>query len=117
MLISATLFTVAKPGLANGQDSVSSELVEFDIPEQPLAAALERFMTLSNVTIVADSGVVGTRKSSTVRGAFSVAGALQLLLEGTGLDSQQIGPGAYTLVALPQSTEAARLPRFMNYAA
>src|SRR5947207_489149 len=63
MLVSATLLTVARPGLANGQDSVSSELVEFDIPEQPLAAALERFMMLSNVTIVADGGVVGARKS------------------------------------------------------
>jgi hypothetical protein len=111
------VFSFAPLGLANEQNGVSNELVEFDIPEQPLAAALERFMSLSNVTIVVDSALIGARRSSAVRGALSPDGALQTLLEGTGLDSLHIGQGAYTLVPLPQGTDAQlRLPRFMDYA-
>ena len=114
IVLSGILMAPAWPGLAKEHDVVSNEVVEFDIPEQPLAAALERFMALSNVTIVVDGAVIGAARSNAVRGAFSPDGALQSLLEGTGLDSRHIGPGAFTLVPLPRS---AQLPRFADYAA
>ena len=118
VLVSGLPIALARPGLANEQNGVTTGLVEFDIPEQPLAAALERFMSVSNVTVVVDSAIIGARRSSAVRGALSPDGALQSLLEGTGLDSRHIGQGAYTLVPLPQGAEAPlRLPRFMDYAA
>lgn len=108
----------AWPGRANEREAASSEFVEFDIPEQPLAAALERLMALSSVTIVVDGAVIGASRSNAVRGAFSPDGALQTLLEGTGLDSRSIGPGVYTLVPMPQTAEARpRQPRFADYAA
>jgi hypothetical protein len=103
--------------LASEQYSVSTELLEFDIPEQPLAAALERFMTRSGVTFIVDSKVIGARKSGALRGTFSSDAALQFLLEGTGLDRRQIGQGVYTLVPSLPDTEARRLPRFINYSA
>jgi hypothetical protein len=116
--VSGLVFNAARPGLVQAQGSSTTGRVEFDIPEQSLAGALERYMSLSNVTIVVDSAVIGERRSSAVRGALSQDGALQSLLEGTGLDSRRIGPAAYTLVPLPQGAEARpRLPRFMDYAA
>jgi hypothetical protein len=118
LAFSGLAFVSVRRALADEQNGVSNELVEFDIPEQPLAAALERFMSLSNVTIVVDSAIIGARRSSAVRGALSPDGALQSLLEGTGLDSQRIGQGAYTLAPLPLNAEARlRLPRYMDYAA
>jgi hypothetical protein len=108
----------ARPGLANEQNGGSEQPVAFDIPEQPLAAALERFMSLSNFTVVVDSALIGARRSSAVRGALSPDGALQSLLEGSGLDSRRIGQGAYTLVPLPQDADARPpSPRFADYAA
>jgi hypothetical protein len=112
------LVVPAWPTQAGETDPVLSEFVEFDIPEQPLAVALERFMSQSNVTIVVDGAIIGASRSNPVRGAFSPDGALQSLLEGTGLDSRHIGPGAYTLVPMQQSVELrSRLPRFADYAA
>jgi len=116
--VSGLVFNAAWPGFVQAQGSSTTERVEFEIPEQALAAALERYMSLSNVTIVVDSAVIGARRSSAVHGALSQDGALQSLLEGTGLDSRRIGPAAYTLVPLQEGAEAApRLPRFLDYAA
>jgi hypothetical protein len=105
----------ATPGLATGQNDEPAQLADFEIPDQPLAAALQRFMSASNVAIVVDGALVGIKRSSAIRGTFSPDGALQSMLEGTGLDSRRIGPGVYTLVpALPR---AEARPRFLNYAA
>ncbi|NVO13585.1 MAG: hypothetical protein HXX10_06060 [Rhodoplanes sp.] len=103
--------------MAKDSDSASPAATDFDIPEQPLGAALERFMTLSNVMVVVDSVTVGSRKSNAIRGAFPPNDALRSLLAGTGLNSLPIGPSAYMLVPVPHAAEAQRLPRFMDYAA
>lgn len=100
---------------AAGQNDDPVQRAEFDIPEQPLGAALQRFMSLSSVAIVVDGALVGIRRSSAIRGTFSPDGALQSMLDGTGLDSRPIGPGAYTLV--PVSPRVDARPRFLNYAA
>jgi hypothetical protein len=120
IVVSGMLVAPVPPGLAHEQhdpEAVVSGFAEYDIPEQPLAAALERFMALSNVTIVVDGGIIAAIRSNAVRGAFSPDGALQTLLEGTGLDSRYMGPGAYTLVPAPWTAEPRRPPRFADYAA
>jgi hypothetical protein len=89
----------------------------FDIPAQPLASALERFMTMTNVSVIADSVVIAGRTSSTLQGSFPPESALHLLLAGTGLVSRAIGSDAYALSMLPGVAEARPLPRFIGYAA
>ncbi len=57
----------------------------FDIPAQPLAAALEAFSTRSRVQILYDSRLAGTRFSSPVQGLLPPETALRQLLSGTDL--------------------------------
>jgi hypothetical protein len=105
----------ARPVFAEERNEEPARLVEFDIPGQPLGAALERFMSLSQVAVIVDSTIVGIRRSNAIHGSFTPDGALQSLLDGTRLDGRAIGPGVYTLLRAPHAVEAR--PRFGDYAA
>jgi hypothetical protein len=104
----------AEPCLATEKND-TSEVFDFDVPEQSLVAALQSFMSISNIAVVVDGAMVGKRRSNAIRGTFSPESALQSLLDGTGLDSRWIGPGVYTLELAPHRVEAR--PRFVDYAA
>jgi hypothetical protein len=120
----AIAIVVAIAGLATPSHSSAAEAnqgadepqVLFDIPAQPLAAALEHFMEVANVSVVVDSAAIAGRTSAALRGHFSPEGALRSLLAGTGLDPRPIGSHAYTLDPLPHAGAAQPLPRFTNYA-
>jgi hypothetical protein len=103
--------------LAEADPDTHASEVPFDIPAQPLATALERFMTATKVAIIVDSTVIAGRTSATVQGSFSPGGALGALLAGTGLDRRPIGSGAYTLVPLPDMAGSRPPSRFVDYAA
>jgi hypothetical protein len=92
-------------------------LMSFDIPAEPLAKALERFMSVTHVAILTDSTLIAGRKSTALRGRFSPDNALRSLLTATGLDAHPIGSDAYTLVDMPLAPQPRRLPRFIEYAA
>ncbi len=89
----------------------------FDIPAQPLATALERFMEATNVAVVVDAAAIAGRASAAVQGSLSPDKALRELLIGTGLDVRPIGSAAYTLVPLPQIAASRSPSRFVDYAA
>jgi len=75
-------------------------ILDFDIPAQPLAAALDRYASLSGWPIVFHGEMVAGRISSPVQGRYSPEAALQRLLAGTGLALQKVAAGpadAYTL--------------------
>jgi hypothetical protein len=95
----------------------SAQVITFDIPAQPLSSALERFMAMTNVAVVADSAMVTGFTSRPVHGWFSPEGALRSLLAGTGIDPQPIGTGTYALVSRPAATDRHSLPPFTDYAA
>ncbi|HVX78792.1 MAG TPA: STN domain-containing protein [Bradyrhizobium sp.] len=76
-----------------------SEL-DFDIPSQPLDAALQTYGNQAGVQVLYESQLAVDRRSTTVRGRFSAATALNLLLSGTGLIVREVRPSSIT-IALP----------------
>jgi hypothetical protein len=60
-------------------------LLNFDIPAQPLASALDRYAAMSRRSVVFRDELVAGRNSSPVQGRYSARAALSALLAGTGL--------------------------------
>jgi hypothetical protein len=59
--------------------------IDFDIPAQPLAAALEAFSAVSGYQILMANAGSGAGYSGAVRGTFSPKDALVQVISGTGL--------------------------------
>ncbi|WP_168735269.1 TonB C-terminal domain-containing protein [Pseudothauera rhizosphaerae] len=58
---------------------------DFDIPTQPLEAALDRYAQATGRPTLLPSDLLGGRTSSPVRGRYSAEVGLQMLLQGSGL--------------------------------
>lgn len=58
---------------------------DFDIPAQPLNAALNQYANASGQPALFPSETVVGRRSTAVRGRYSAEEALRILLQGTGL--------------------------------
>jgi Secretin and TonB N terminus short domain len=116
VLAITTLATQSCSLAAEGNQRADEFPVVFNIPAQPLVAALEHFMEAAKVSVVVDSAVIAGRTSAPLRGHFSPEGALRSLLAGTGLDPRPIGSRAYTLDPLPDAGAVHTVPRFTNYA-
>lgn len=100
---SCALFT---PGAAVAQTSQTA-IRSFDIPAQPLAGALQRFMQQSGVQLSYPSNLAEGRTSGAVNGALSSAEALSGLLTGTGLTYRFVSPTAVTLEPAPRASGGA----------
>ncbi|MGJ7541335.1 TonB family protein [Variovorax sp. LT1R16] len=74
-------------GVAGGSvvSDGAAPLFDFDIPAQPLGAALNAYAETTGQPVLLPSETLGRRVSSAVRGRHSAATALQILLEGSGL--------------------------------
>lgn len=79
----------------------SDAKLSFDIASQPLEDALYTFGAVTGIEVFVDGGAVKERRSTEVRGSFTVSQALRLLLTGTGLEAQSIGVRAITLTQPP----------------
>jgi len=78
----------------------SGQLLDFDIPAQSLAAALDRYASLSGWPILFHGTMVAGRTSAAVRGRYRPEAALLQLLDGTGLTPEKVSGGpadAYVL--------------------
>ncbi len=62
-----------------------SDLVAFDIPEEPLAIALDAFGTQADQQVLYESTLAQNRRSAPLLGSFTRDEALRRLLAGTGL--------------------------------
>ena len=77
-------------------------LQRFDIPAQPLAAALHRYASVSGRPILFHGTMVAGRTSSPLQGDYEPGVALHRLLDGTGLVPAKVDAGpadTYTLKA------------------
>lgn len=62
-----------------------AEEKSFDIPVQPIAAALMQFSRQANVQVIADAGKLGNARSQSLNGRFKPAEGISILLSRTGL--------------------------------
>ena len=85
-LMTASVVLVAPPVAARDEQRVA-----LDLPAQPLAQSLRDLATASGRTVLADNDVVAGKAAPAVRGSYTVAEALSLLLTGSGLDAIEAG--------------------------
>lgn len=100
LLVTAT----ALGGLATAPYAVAQAARTFDIPAQPLGAALSQYGDQAGVQVSVDVALANGRRSGPVRGQYSPSDALNRLLAGTGLVARWAGNGV--TVEAPASTEA-----------
>jgi hypothetical protein len=76
----------------------AGDWVAFDIPAQPLADALNAYGAAAHTQLFVDAELTAGRRSTAVRGRFTLEAALQSLLVGTDLVARPIGDKGFTLV-------------------
>lgn len=104
LLLSSASGVLALPVSAHAQEAAPrQDQRTYDIPAQPLASAVRRYMRQSGVQVGYPSGLDARIMSRPVNGKMSAAEALSRLLEGTGLTYRFTGPGTATLEAAPQA--------------
>jgi hypothetical protein len=86
-------------GRAHGEQNATppGEPLEFDIPAQPLAQALDAYARLSGMAALFDQSFAAGRRSASVKGRLTADQALRLLLAGSGLSIRYAGRSAFTL--------------------
>ena len=72
-------------------------VIEFAIPPQRLASALQAFAEVTNLQVSYPSEMAGDRMSPGVRGAYTPTMALEELLASTGLTYKLLNDGTVTL--------------------
>lgn len=82
--------------------------VDFDIPAQPLASALEQYSNITGRNALYHSNLMVGRRSTAVHGPVLPDAALTTLLEGTGLSVSHATPSSFVL--LPTPVIAATVP-------
>ena len=92
-----------------GQVTRPNEPMEFHIPSQPLATALQAYGQRTGVQVLYESNSAIGRMSAAVEGNYAPDAALNLLLTGTDLRVRYTRPDAITL-ALPYTQDIAPPP-------
>jgi hypothetical protein len=90
--------------------------LDFDIPGQDLAAALERYAVVADQTVLFSDELVARRRSAGVRGRYTPREALDLLLMGTRLRAERVGNGTQSSFVLRvlDDEPAPELPQAAN---
>ena len=95
-------------GSAGGALAQTTDRVTFDIPAQPLGAALAQFAQQSKLEILFPSEVTRSYRAPAVRGDMEPTQALLALLSGSGLTYRASPTGSLVVEAAdPQSGSAA----------
>ena len=88
-----------------------AEQQQFDIEAQSLAKALLEFNEQSGLTVAAPRELVADKQAPAVRGEMEPEEALDKILSGSGLKSNELSTGAYTItLASSEVTEPAPQP-------
>ncbi|WP_180977575.1 secretin and TonB N-terminal domain-containing protein [Janthinobacterium sp. ROICE36] len=102
-----TLMTCVRPAAgAAGVDAAAHTTLRFDLPAQPLDAALVAFGEVTGYSVLVSSQLAAGRVASPVRGDYTPAEALQRLLAGTQLGARFSASNAFTLLALADAPVA-----------
>lgn len=82
-----------------------ADVVHFDVPAKPLAAALQAYGQAAKLSVLIDSSLLAARTSAAVEGDYPPRDALQRLLDGTGLQVTFTSANAAIIVALAQAMQ------------
>jgi hypothetical protein len=107
LLIAAPILAVSE-GAVLAQASAPPAELPFNIPSQPLEAALEAFGTVSRLQVLYETALTKGRRSTEVKGIYTQERALRRLLSGTGLDFDYTEERAFTLVPVQPRSLAAQ---------
>src|SRR5512146_2516737 len=105
LLLGALVLGLACPG-ARAADAPR----HFDIPAEPLGAALDDFARQADVTLLFSSTLAAHAHTAGVRGELTVKVALGRLLADTGLGFREVSPSAIAIVAAPSQAAARNGP-------
>lgn len=75
--------------IATGASS-ESQMLDFDVPAQPLVTALAQYATVSGRSVMFIDEWVAGRTSAPVRGRYTSHAALRILLAGTGFTAHDV---------------------------
>lgn len=97
---------------ADGASGIASSnaaglLIQFDIPAQTLATALDRFAALSGRSALFSSTLAVGRTAPSVHGRYTPLDALRRLLEGTGLTAEEVITGSLSALVVKQASPQA----------
>ncbi|WP_326489756.1 secretin and TonB N-terminal domain-containing protein [Paraburkholderia sp. ZP32-5] len=81
--------------------------LHFDLPAESLELALQAFGRISELAVVAPAPLLAGRTSSAVSGDYSPREALDLVMEGTGLQAEFMGTDEAIIVARPEAVAPA----------
>jgi hypothetical protein len=99
-------------GAAGAQMRESADpAVAFNIPAQPLTAALDAYSAATGKEVFYDGAAGVGRLSAAVKGVLTPDEALSALLTGTDLRALPSGASGYTLVAAPETAAQAAAAR------
>lgn len=84
--------------------------VEFDIPAQPMAAALNAWAVQANTQVFVDPGPVAHLKAPAIKGSLTPRQALRTLLAGSRLQVSQGANGVFVIKPRPAAVASQKTP-------
>lgn len=78
---------------------------QYQIPAGDLDSALNHFAAQSSMTLSVDASLTRGKKTAGLIGQYDVAGGLEKLLSGSGLQPKSLGNNAFTLELTPAAKE------------
>jgi hypothetical protein len=106
LMFTAVTAEAGPDSISTGPQRANTELSTprpFDIPAQPLAAALDRYGDTTGREVLYNPTLTDGRTSETVKGTFVPEAALQLMLAGTGLNARFLKDNSFVLVPAPEA--------------
>lgn len=97
-------------GGARGLEAAPAGLVHFDMPRQPLQAALTQFHDLTGQSLLYDDAIADERMAGPLQGELTPEAALHSLLAGTGIVARYTSQAAFMLIRPPAAQEAPAAP-------
>jgi hypothetical protein len=91
--------------------------IEFDIPQQPLASAIDAYIAVTGFVVVYNADLAKGRLSHVVAGRLPPNMALTLLLKDSGLAAEYTASDAFVVVPAPLDGAVVRTPTTIASAA
>ncbi len=104
----AVIASMVTFGSAEGsaQDRTAGSTQVYEIPAQPLDAALDRYIVASGTQVLFETSIAAGRRSTEVKGQFSPEVALETLLAGTGVVALRTGADSFVIAATSDGSDA-----------